>query len=425
MNQDWTDKLRERMAEYSEQPSDRVWEGIRGKAGLPDRRSIPVWLWGSCVAAVLVAGIFLFFRQDNGGAVDLTADNVETVSVEKPRDARMLASDAGQAAGGASVAEPPAEANSPAKSPGTVSPGVVELSAEAGGEVIDAAAGNQDGVEPAGGSDSVAAPGSGADFAVSSLTVAESGSEQADAWEKYLAENTERRGRRRGHLSASIRGGSFAAATSREAIRLDGVFGTNPLDAGVTNAGWIDPEMPQAGVFMLTDAAELEYSHKMPVSIGMSVRYKFGKRLGAESGLNFSILSSDIVSGGSKGEQTLKYVGIPLKLSFDLCSSRNFNLYASAGGMLEKAVGGKITMNYYRNAQFIRTSGYSVKPKELEWSVNASVGASYDILPQLGVFVEPGVSCHFRSNAPVRSIYTDRPTNFSLGFGLLWTFSHR
>ncbi len=414
MNQDWTDKLRERMAEYSEQPSDRVWEGIRGKAGLPDRRSIPVWLWGSCVAAVLAAGIFLFFRQDNGGAVDLTADNVETVSVEKPRDARVLASDAGQAAGGDSVAEPPAEANSPAKSPGTVSPGVAELSAEVGGEVIDTADVDipTDAGQPAGDTD-----------VATSLTVAEAESEQADAWEKYLAENAEGRGRRRGHLSASIRSGSFAAATGRETIRMNGMFGANPLDAGVTNAGWIDPEMPEAGVFMLTDAAELEYFHKMPVSIGMSVRYKFGKRLGAESGLNFSILSSDIEGGGSKGEQTLKYVGIPLRLSFDLCSSRNFNLYASAGGMLEKAVGGKITMNYYRNAQFIRTSGHSVKPKELEWSVNASIGASYDILPQLGVFVEPGVSYHFKSNAPVRSIYIDRPTNFSLGFGLLWTFA--
>ncbi len=414
MNQDWTDKLRERMAEYSEQPSDRVWEGIRGKAGLPDRRSIPVWLWGSCVAAVLAAGIFLFFRQDNGGAVDLTADNVETVSVEKPRDARVLASDAGQAAGGDSVAEPPAEANSPAKSPGTVSPGVAELSAEVGGEVIDTADVDipTDAGQPAGDTD-----------VATSLTVAEAESEQADAWEKYLAENAEGKGRRRGHLSASIRSGSFAAATGRETIRVNGMFGANPLDAGVTNAGWIDPEMPEAGVFMLTDAAELEYFHKMPVSIGMSVRYKFGKRLGAESGLNFSILSSDIEGGGSKGEQTLKYVGIPLRLSFDLCSSRNFNLYASAGGMLEKAVGGKITMNYYRNAQFIRTSGHSVKPKELEWSVNASIGASYDILPQLGVFVEPGVSYHFKSNAPVRSIYTDRPTNFSLGFGLLWTFA--
>ncbi len=414
MNQDWTDKLRERMAEYSEQPSDRVWEGIRGKAGLPDRRSIPVWLWGSCVAAVLAAGIFLFFNQDNGGAVDLTADNVKTVSVEKPRDARVLASDAGQAAGGDSVAEPPAEANSPENGPGTVSPGVAELSAEVGGEVIDTADVDipTDAGQPAGDTD-----------VATSLTVAEAESEQADAWEKYLAENAEGKGRRRGHLSASIRSGSFAAATGRETIRMNGMFGANPLDAGVTNAGWIDPEMPEAGVFMLTDAAELEYFHKMPVSIGMSVRYKFGKRLGAESGLNFSILSSDIEGGGSKGEQTLKYVGIPLRLSFDLCSSRNFNLYASAGGMLEKAVGGKITMNYYRNAQFIRTSGHSVKPKELEWSVNASIGASYDILPQLGVFVEPGVSYHFKSNAPVRSIYTDRPTNFSLGFGLLWTFA--
>ncbi len=414
MSQDWTDKLREKMAEYGEQPSGRVWEGISTKAGLPDRRSIPVWLWGACVAAALVAGIFLFFGQGNDGTVDLTADNVEIVSMERLRDAGAGEADAGLAAGRVVRKEPLAGIDSPAK----VLPTAADLLPEIGSEVVDTVDVGEVSVGAGAGS------GPAVDSNCEEVIEESRGDEESDAWEKYLAENPEERGKRRGQLSASIRGGSFAAATGRETIRMNGMFGANPLDASFANAGWIAPEMAEVGAFAFAGGTELEYSHKMPVSIGMSVRYKFGKRFGAESGLNFSILSSDIESGESKGEQTLKYVGIPLRLSFDLCSSRNFNLYVSAGGMLEKAVGGKITMDYYRNAQFVRTSELSVKPKELEWSANASVGARYDILPQLGIFVEPGISYHFKSNAPVRSIYTDQPTNFSLGFGLLWTFSH-
>ena len=43
---DWTNKLKDKMEGYTEQPSDSVWAGISAAAGLTGnkRRAVPLWL---------------------------------------------------------------------------------------------------------------------------------------------------------------------------------------------------------------------------------------------------------------------------------------------------------------------------------------------------------------------------------------------
>ncbi len=451
MNQDWTDKLREKMADYREQPSDRVWEVISRKAGVSDRRSVPVWLWSSCAAAALAAGVFLFFDGSNGSTAGLTADHIGVAAPERRQD--FVAEKACEP-----VTEPGESTECrPSEAADILGAGTIRKTASkaAAGASVGAIAKASDGAADAASGDAVGAAISGnaaetsttcddsddtfvtetsrseaaaADKKISDTS--EGYESEADAWRRYLAENREENGRGHSHLSASIHAGSATGATSGERIRMNGVFGVNPLDRNSTSAGWIDPELDGKGAIVFADNAtdiDMEYSHKMPVTFGASVRYDFGKRFGAETGLTWSILTSDVNqdngSSRSKGEQTLNYIGIPLRLSFDIFSSRYFNLYASAGGMMEKAVRGRLRMDSYRGGQFTGTSCRSVRPKPLEWSATASAGVQFNMLPRLGIFAEPGISHHFVGHSPVRSIYTDRPTNFSIGFGLRWTFS--
>ncbi len=438
------------MDDYKEQPSERVWAGVSKKAGLSNKRSIPVWIWSSCAAAALATGVFLFFDGRNVKSTDLTADNIQVVPQEKPLDINPV--DNGL------EAEPMnTEYRTPEVCTNTAKQNIQRYSAiatkskiEVQNRVGDISSDTiKDNIEATGNGDTSFAEDSTITTTAiinSDDSIKESKSEanadaiqnqsattektEAEAWKKYLSENPEKTRRKFGLLSASIHANSSAAATGREKIRMNGVFGANPLDQNSTTTGWIDPDLAEKGTILFTDDIsdiEMEYSHKMPVILGLSVRYDFGKRFGVETGLTYSILSSDVKqgtnkSGWSKGEQTLNYVGIPLRLSFDIFSSRYFDLYVSAGGMMEKAVRGRVTMDNYRDGQFVNTSRRSIKPKEIEWSANASVGAQCNILPQLGIFVEPGISYHFKSNAPVRSIYTDQPTNFSIGFGIRWTF---
>ena len=118
----------------------------------------------------------------------------------------------------------------------------------------------------------------------------------------------------------------------------------------------------------------------------------------------------------------MQYLGIPLNASFNLLDKRFVTLYLSAGGEMEKCLKGRTRIDEYEDGSYLRSTDTSLKIRALQWSVNAAAGLQVNILPSLGAYVEPGVVHHFVKNSRVRSIYTDRPTDFSLRFGLRYSF---
>lgn len=90
-----------------------------------------------------------------------------------------------------------------------------------------------------------------------------------------------------------------------------------------------------------TEENEVKVKHRQPVRLGMSVRFKLLDRLGVETGMSYSYLSSDIASGDDEGgfrtEQKLHYVGIPLGVNYDIWKTDFLEVYASAGTMAEFA----------------------------------------------------------------------------------------
>ena len=253
----------------------------------------------------------------------------------------------------------------------------------------------------------------------------------ADAWKWVLAEPELQRTKRGGKLAAGLSVNGSGSASSLSSRPTAAALGANPLDCGVSSADWVDRRVESAAGVIVYNQPEVstEYSHKMPVKIGASIRYDFNKFLGIESGLTYSFLSSDLktgkegaVSGWSKGVQSMHYLGIPLNLSFNIFSSRYFNAYVTAGGLMEKCVRGSLKTDEYLDGKYHGSSSTTLKQKGLQWSVNGAAGIQVNILPQLGLYMEPGVSHHFSNNSKVRTIYSDKPTDFSLSFGLRYTF---
>ena len=66
------------------------------------------------------------------------------------------------------------------------------------------------------------------------------------------------------------------------------------------------------------------------------------------------------------------------------------------------------------------TQSHVVKP--LQWSVNASAGVQFDIVPSVGVYAEPGISYYFDNGSDIRTIYKDEPLNFNLNVGMRFNF---
>lgn len=166
--------------------------------------------------------------------------------------------------------------------------------------------------------------------------------------------------------------------------------------------------------------------HKLPIKAGLSVRYKITPRLSLESGVTYSYLSSELTAG-SKGnryetDQTLQYIGIPLKVNYSLWGNRYWDVYVSAGGEVEKCVAGKSETNYVVDGKKVSTDHEDVKVKPLQCSLNAAAGLQFNILPNLGVYAEPGVGYYFNNGSKVETIYKEKPFNFNLKAGLRLSF---
>lgn len=440
MKQDWTDTLKQKMAGYEERPSDELWAELSEKAGLQEsrRKVIPVWFWGLSAAAALMAGIFVVTKVNDksvNALGSITADVAVSEPVEMPLAQELLEVKSAEAlsladvavgrkqeaakvgikqevkarkAKSALIAEAvPVKSSVSAVTEDVTSVNTEEYAAEVPSE-------NHDAREAA---------------TVESDTVEQS--EPAMSWDEYLKEtpSEKARARRSGGFSAGIVAGGAVGGNTSGSKPTAMVMGANPLAAGVTKTDWIDKDSKASAIVYNQPEVQEEYSHKIPVKVGLTARYNITGRLGVETGLTYSILSSSVKIGNSEtgnnwstGSQTLHYLGIPLNISFNILNSRYVNIYVTGGGMMEKSISGSIKTDEYVDGKFARTLKTNISPKGLQWSVNAAAGVQANILPQLGFFVEPGVSHHFKNGSRVRSIYTDKPTDFSLGFGLRYSF---
>ena len=166
--------------------------------------------------------------------------------------------------------------------------------------------------------------------------------------------------------------------------------------------------------------------HRMPVRSGLSVRYNITDRLGVETGLSYTYLSSEFSSGSDRDglttEQKLHFVGIPLNVSYTLWKNKTFNVYAMGGGMAEMNVNGTSTATTMIGGQMADTDETEVRTKRLQWSVNAAVGAQVNLYGGIGLYVEPGVSYYISNGTDVKSAYTEKPCNFNLKIGLRYSF---
>lgn len=170
-----------------------------------------------------------------------------------------------------------------------------------------------------------------------------------------------------------------------------------------------------------------EYEHHLPIRIGLSVAYALTDRLSISSGLTYTRFSSDIkdASRESKyiGEQRLHYVGIPLNVSYKVASSRWISLYGTAGVLAEKCVSGTTDEGYVENNTMKYTNTQDISSKPLQMSVNAGVGIQFDIIDNVGIYAEPGLSYYFDDGSALQTIYKEKPLNFNLNVGVRFKLS--
>ena len=174
----------------------------------------------------------------------------------------------------------------------------------------------------------------------------------------------------------------------------------NSLQTGTNNQYIYVESAPMTSYLGSAKHFEQHVHHRQPVRVGLSLRYRLDERWGVESGLLYTHLSSDITTTANNKttitEQRLNYIGLPLNISYELWKNRNFGLYVSAGGTIEK----------------------QLEASPWQFSLNGAAGAEYKLTDIFSLYAEPGLGYYFNDGSSTPTIYQDRPLNFNLSFGL-------
>ena len=150
-----------------------------------------------------------------------------------------------------------------------------------------------------------------------------------------------------------------------------------------------------------------------PISFGLSVNIPISSKFSVSTGVVYTRLSSDFTSIANslvyERQQKLHYVGIPLTVQYNVWQWYGLNVYATAGGQAD-----------FNVKAYMTTEGTETKLEKdnLQWSVNAALGVQYNFIPQLGIYVEPGIKHYFDNGSHIQNYFKYKPTNFNLQLGV-------
>ena len=165
-------------------------------------------------------------------------------------------------------------------------------------------------------------------------------------------------------------------------------------------------------VIYLADYEE-QQKHYQPISFGLTTNIPISPKLSIGTGLVYTRLRSDFTKEmyGEKlvSEQTLHYLGIPVNLQYLIWNNGGLRVYAAAGGQADYNIKTQLKFNGVNQ---------DLDRDNLQFSVQGALGVQFNFVPQVGIYVEPGIKYYFDNGSSMRNFFKDKPTNFNLQIGL-------
>lgn len=394
MKEKWAENLSSRMQGYTEPVSGKVWEGISGTR----RRAFifPWWLLATAAAGAVAAVLLLRSSAEGALPSDAPASISELVSEASPFNAPRLISEV-----------PAAPASGPSRSAAPVSRKASTAAAPAGPS------------EPASQAPEPLEPGPqakpGTTGTEDNAVIPEPDS-SADFWAD-IPEKPGRRTRISASLLAQVSPGN--ALTGFNASYMSGsnlgrtatAPGSSVSDPGMTSDKDGKPEEdPSSGDSENTPPTKSKpgqapvqedqagYSpvmqHLFPVKFGAALSFSISERFSVDTGLDYLWLRST----GAR-EQQLHFVGIPVKVDYNILNYRPLSLYVAAGVEAFKCIAGN--------------------GPDKPWLFSAGIGAGIGVAlsPTVSLYAEPGFAAYFHTGL-CEHYYTQNPYAASLSVGI-------
>ena len=444
-NKDWTSKLRDQMTDYQEPVKHDLWAGIAqslaqnqpvaGENGIPENhpvkrvekepkaRVVTLKRWSAAAAAVALLGIggsYVYLHQEDveqGNAQLASLASSEASSASSASSSSLSASSSSHLKQVPLLAADNKSADSKSRQKAASSAASLLSSDYASVPVQSAAPMNDEGETM------VAVASDEAPLVASKYKSAESAQSQAEPNSsssyhfsrnsdvagvsmKLYAENL---GAGMGNVNS---GSNIANRYSDSGVMADPMPGVYP-DPSVGGSNDVDYLMA-AAYKALQKSPQGKAKHHAPVSVGMQIAFGVAPRLSLSTGVVYTRTSSDFYPYAPNNDynvhQVLHYVGIPVGLNYELLRSGGFHAYVMAGA--------EAAYNVKNDTDEDGTRKQDAKRDRVQFSGKASLGAQYDISPNVGLYIEPGAKYYFDNGSDIENTFKDKKLNFNLQFGL-------
>ena len=170
--------------------------------------------------------------------------------------------------------------------------------------------------------------------------------------------------------------------------------------------------------------------HERPLTLQLSLSRQINNHWSLATGLSYTRMKSTFESGNENTiihrTQRLHYLGIPLKLGYRIVGGNRWNLYATGGVQLDIPVCARLTTQYIYGGSYAPIGNSpdidATISAPWQWSVGVGIGAQYQIVPHLNVYLEPSLNYFIPTSTDVESYRTEHPFDLSLPFGLRFTW---
>ena len=174
-----------------------------------------------------------------------------------------------------------------------------------------------------------------------------------------------------------------------------------------------------------TDKIVRKSHHYMPVNFSLALKYRLNSRFALETGLSYSRLKSEFEMGSNGNtineQQTIHYLGIPLKGTYNIFSRQAWNLYGSLGVTAEIPLYSPLNTSYYLHGLLEATDKTTIRAP-WQWSLGTGLGLQYNVTPSIGLFAEPSLQYYIPTKSDIETYRTEHPFNFSLPIGIRFTW---
>ena len=414
----WTDKLRQKMQSHEETPPPGLWDDLSTSLRNSTTKPARIFVFRRWAAAAAVAALFagggLYWWQQQGGdttgqqparptmtALTQSAEDVAPADVEPetegnlPDETLLAQNTATQRAKGHRTAGKSAPAPlgnmtetdimAPVAAPATPVAAQQQTESTVAAKQTESAVAAQRQSESA-----VAAKQTESAVAAQRQVVPAAPSSTLDEEQALLA-----------RLSADDEK-AVSQTAGLQLFASNGFYGSDLF--GPASAPHIYRSAPQV---------RRESHHEQPLSFGLTFSLPVSSRLSLATGAVYTRQRSDFTyiskTSQTKEKQTLHYVGVPLTVMGSLWGNQRFHTYAQAGAQADFNVSARTEVNGVSR---------SSDKDGVQFSALLGLGAQYDLLPFMGIYVEPSARYYFDNQSDVSTSFKEHPFKFNLQMGL-------